>query len=223
MVGVEGMLVMVIFNLEIYCIICLSGFKYVVQKLVFVVIVQGFKCIFVGDEIYEYDFMYYLVVLVDLLVVGKVMVISFDEFYLGLWLELDIQEIGELIGDENLLVLVNFGEVVVCGLYVNWLDVDLFDVVLCLLCLYEILCDVLIMVLMIWCEILYCLLMNGQGVLLCQIVLQDSQMNCVVKVICFIKEGFDQVLCIEDVVCDVYMSVFLLYYYFKLVMVMSLL
>ncbi|MFX4377527.1 AraC family transcriptional regulator, partial [Acinetobacter baumannii] len=78
-----------------------------------------------------------LVASVDLPVVGKVMVTSPDEPYLGLRLELDTQEIGELIGDENLPASANLGEGAARGLYVNRLDVDLLDAVLRLLRLHE--------------------------------------------------------------------------------------
>ncbi|MGC7960644.1 AraC family transcriptional regulator, partial [Salmonella enterica] len=63
-------------------------------------------------------------------------------------------------------------------------------------------------------EILYRLLMNGQGALLRQTVLQDSQMNRVAKAIRLIKEGYDQALRIEDVARDVHMSVSSLHHHF---------
>jgi hypothetical protein len=109
------MLATAIPNLEIYRITCPTGPKHAVQKPVFAVIAQGSKRIFVGDEIYEYDPMHYLVASVDLPVVGKVMVTSPDEPYLGLRLELDTQEIGELIGDENLPASANLGEALRAG------------------------------------------------------------------------------------------------------------
>ncbi|MFX5562723.1 AraC family transcriptional regulator, partial [Acinetobacter baumannii] len=86
----------------------------------------------------------------------------------GLRLELDTQEIGELIGDENLPASANLGEGAARGLYVNRLDVDLLDAVLRLLRLHETPRDVPIMAPMIRREILYRLLMNGQGALLRQ-------------------------------------------------------
>ncbi|WP_443114619.1 AraC family transcriptional regulator [Herbaspirillum seropedicae] len=219
--GVEGMLETAIPNMEIYRITCPSGPKHAVQKPVFAVIAQGSKRIFVGDEIYEYDPMHYLVASVDLPVVGKVMVTSPDEPYLGLRLELDTQEIGELIGDENLPAAAQVSEGAARGLYVNRLDVDLLDAVLRLLRLQERPADVPILAPMIRREILYRLLMNGQGALLRQTVLQDSQMNRVAKAIRLIKEGYDQALRIDDIARDVHMSVSSLHHHFKLVTAMS--
>jgi len=218
--GVEGVLATAVGGLDIYRITCESDPKHAVQKPVFALIAQGSKRLFIGDETYEYDPMHYLVASVDLPVVGKVMVRSPDEPYLGLRLELDTAEIGALIGDDRLPPAAP-SDAVARGLYVQRLDSQLLDAVLRLLRLHGTPRDIPIMAPMIRREILYRLLMNGQGALLRQTVLQDSQMNRVAKVIRLMRDGFAQPLRIEDIARDVHMSVSSLHHHFKLVTAMS--
>ncbi|MBP0598535.1 AraC family transcriptional regulator [Herbaspirillum sp. LeCh32-8] len=218
--GVEGTLATAIEGLDIYRITCPTGPKHAVQKPVFAVIAQGSKRLFIGDEVYEYDPMHYLVASVDLPVVGKVTISSPEEPYLGLRLELDTREIGALIGDENLPQAVA-ADTAARGMYVNRLDAELLDAVLRLLRLHESPRDIPIMAPMIRREILYRLLMNGQGALLRQTVLQDSQMNRIAKAIRLMKDGYDQPLRVEDIARDVHMSVSSLHHHFKLVTAMS--
>ncbi len=221
--GTEGIIDTAIPGMAIYRITCPTGPKHAVQNPVFAVIAQGSKRLLIGDEVYEYDPMHYLVASVDLPVVGKVMVSSPEEPYLGLRLELDTLEIGTLIGDENLPLAATTvsTDSAARGLYVNRLDVQLLDAVLRLLRLHETPRDVPILAPMIRREILYRLLMNGQGALLRQTVLQDSQMNRIAKAIRLIRDGYDQALRVEEIARDVHMSVSSLHHHFKLVTAMS--
>ncbi len=220
--GVEGSLDTAVEGLGIHRITCAGGPKHAVQKPVFALIAQGSKRLFIGDDVYEYDPMHYLVASVDLPVVGKVMTASPDEPYLGVRLELDTREIGALIGDENLPQATAADAAAAArGLYVNRLDATLLDAVLRLLRLHETPRDIPILAPMIRREILYRLLMNGQGALLRQTVLQDSQMNRIAKAIRLMKDGYAQPLRMEDIARDVHMSVSSLHHHFKLVTAMS--
>ncbi|TWC68540.1 AraC family transcriptional regulator [Herbaspirillum sp. SJZ099] len=218
--GIEGTLETAIEGLGVHRITCPTGPKHAVQKPVFAVIAQGSKRVLIGDEVYEYDPMHYLVASVDLPVVGKVMIASPDAPYLGLRLELDTREIGALIGDEDLPQAV-VADTAARGMYVNRLDAALLDAVLRLLRLHETPRDIPILAPMIRREILYRLLMNGQGALLRQTVLQDSQMNRIAKAIRLMRDGYAQPLRVEDIARDVHMSVSSLHHHFKLVTAMS--
>jgi len=151
--------------------------------------------------------------------VGKVTMSSPETPYLGLRIDLDTREIGSLIGDEHLPQ--GIPSDASRGLFVNRLDITLLDAVLRLLRLLETPRDIPILAPMVKREILYRLLMNGQGALLRQTVLQDSQMNRIAKAIRMMKESFAQPLRVDDIARDVHMSVSSLHHHFKVVTAMS--
>ncbi|WP_034296670.1 AraC family transcriptional regulator [Herbaspirillum sp. RV1423] len=217
--GTEGSLETAIDGVAIHRIVNPQGPKHAVQKPAFAVIAQGSKRLYVGDDIYDYDPMHYLVSSVDLPMVGKVTTSSPAEPYLGLRMDLDTKEIGALIGDENLPQ--GIPSDASRGLFVNRLNTTLLDAVLRLLRLLETPRDIPIMAPMIKREILYRLLMNGQGALLRQTVLQDSQMNRIAKAIRLMKESFTLPLRVDDIARDVHMSVSSLHHHFKVVTAMS--
>ncbi len=218
-VGGEGSIDTAIGGLYLHRITNPQGPKHAVQTPIFAVIAQGTKRLFVGDDVYEYDPMHYLVSSVDLPTVGKVTLSSPDLPYLGLRIDLDTKEIGALIGDEHLPQ--GIASDASRGLFVARLDVTLLDAVLRLLRLLDSPRDIAIMAPMIKREILYRLLMNGQGALLRQTVLQDSQMNRIAKAIRMMKESFALPLRVEDIARDVHMSTSSLHHHFKVVTAMS--
>jgi AraC-like DNA-binding protein len=217
--GVEGLLETPIDGLAIFRLTQPQGPKHAVQKPLFAVIAQGSKRLYVGDDVYDYDSMHYLLSSVDLPIVGKVMFNSPQEPYLGLRIEFDIREIGALIGDEHLPQGIT--SEASRGLFVQRLDAVLLDAVLRLLRLLDTPRDIPILAPMIRREILYRLMMNGQGALLRQTVLQDSQMNRIAKAIRLMRDGFDQPLRIDAIARDVHMSVSSLHHHFKVVTAMS--
>jgi len=217
--GGEGSLDTAIEGLYLHRITNPQGPKHAVQKPIFAVIAQGAKRLFVGDDAYEYDPMHYLVSSVDLPTVGKVTLSSPDLPYLGLRIDLDTKEIGALIGDEKLPQ--GIASDASRGLFVARLDATLLDAVLRLLRLLDTPRDIPIMAPMIKREILYRLLMNGQGALLRQTVLQDSQMNRIAKAIRMMKESFALPLRVDDIARDVHMSTSSLHHHFKVVTAMS--
>jgi hypothetical protein len=99
------------------------------------VIAQGSKRLMVADELYAYDPLHYLVSSIDLPVVAQVTVAKATEPYLGLRLDLDVEEIGELIRDKNLPPPVHSDAS--RGLYVNRLDSTMLDAVVRLLRLLD--------------------------------------------------------------------------------------
>lgn len=192
--------------------------RHSLQKPIFAMIAQGSKRLLVGDDIYKYDPMHYLVSSVDLPVLGKIMCDS-DEPYLGLRLDLDVAEIGRLICDEHLPQTAHAASS--RGLYVSRVSPTLLDAVLRLLRLLDTPKDIPILAPLIKREILYRLLTNGQGALLRQIAMQDSQMQRVAKAIRILSDNFTQPLRMDDIARDVHMSVSSLHHHFKAVTAMS--
>lgn len=100
--GQDGTVETPVAGLQVFCISKPDGPKHAFATPALGLIAQGSKRIIVGDDIYVYDPMHYLVTSVDLPVCGQVRLTSDNEPYLGVRLELAIDEIGKLIGDEKL-------------------------------------------------------------------------------------------------------------------------
>lgn len=218
-VGLEGSAPTAIEGVHVNRIDHSDGPRHVVQRAAFAVIAQGGKQLLINDEPYEYDPMHYMVSSIDLPVVAKVLTASEREPYLGMRLDLAPEAITALIGDEHLPPVAPADAS--RGLYVSRLDATLLDAVLRLLRLLDTPRDIPIMAPMIKREIVYRLLMNGQGFLLRQMALEDSRMNRVARAIRWLRDNYAQPLRVESLAREVHMSVSSLHHHFKQVTAMS--
>lgn len=217
--ALEGTTPTAVDGLFVHRILHPGGPKPAMQQPAFAVIAQGEKRLQIGEEHYAYDPMHYLVSSVHLPVVAQVSGASEQSPYLGLRLDLAAEDVTSLIGDEHLPPPAPSASG--RGLYVNRLDAALLDAVLRLLRLLETPRDIPILAPMIKREIVYRLLMNGQGVLLRQMALQDSQMNRIARAVRWLREHYAQPLRVEALAQEVHMSVSSLHHHFKLVTAMS--
>ena len=215
----EGSINTPVKGLHLHRIVRCGGPSHGIQTPALGLIAQGSKRVMVGDELYVYDPMHYLVSSVDLPVRGQVTGATEEQPYLGLRLELDVGDITALIRDENLPPPTHADAS--RGLYVNRLGTPMLDPVLRLLRLLDTPEDIPILAPLIKREILYRLLMNGPGARLRQIALQDSQTQRIAKAIVMLRENFDQPLRVESIARDVHMSVSSLHHHFKAVTAMS--
>lgn len=217
--GQEGTVVTAVPGLQVFCIRKPEGPKHGFASPALGLIAQGSKRIIVGDDIYVYDPMHYLVTSVDLPVCGQVCVKSEDEPYLGVRLELALDEIGDLIGDEKLPAKANAPAS--RGMYVNRIAMPVLEPVLRLLRLLDTPEDVPIVAPLIKREIMYRLLVNGEGARLRQIALQDSHTQRITKAISALRMNYAQSLRVEDMARAVHMSVSSFHHHFKAVTAMS--
>ncbi len=215
----EGSVETAVQGLFVHRILHCGGPSHGIQTPALGLIAQGSKRIMVGDELYVYDPMHYLVSSVDLPVMGQVTGATPEKPYLGMRLELDVEEITALIRDENLPPPTHVDAS--RGLYVNRLGTPMLDPVLRLLRLMDTPEDIPILAPLIKREIVYRLLMNGPGARLRQIALQDSQTQRIAKAIMLLRQNFDQPLRVEAIARDVHMSVSSLHHHFKAVTAMS--
>lgn len=217
--GLEGTAPTAVDGLFVHRISHPGGPKPALQQPAFAVIAQGEKRLQIGEAQYAYDPMHYMVSSVHLPVVAQVSGASEPSPYLGLRLNLVAEDVTSLIGDEHLPppAPAASGR----GMYVHRLDAALLDAVLRVLRLLEAPRDIPILAPMIKREIVYRLLMNGQGVLLRQMALQDSQMNRIARAVRWLREHYAQPLRVETLAQEVHMSVSSLHHHFKLVTAMS--
>ncbi|VVE81713.1 AraC family transcriptional regulator [Pandoraea sputorum] len=217
--GLEGTAPTAVDGLMVHRILHPGGPRPALQQPAFAVIAQGEKRLQIGEAHYAYDPMHYMVSSVHLPVVAQVSGASEQSPYLGMRLNLVAEDVTSLIGDEHLPPPAPSP----CGrgLYVNRLDAALLDAVLRLLRLLDAPRDIPILAPMIKREIIYRLLMNGQGVLLRQMVMQDSQMNRIANAVRWLRDHYAQPLRVESLAQEVHMSVSSLHHHFKLVTAMS--
>ncbi|SHN04656.1 AraC family transcriptional regulator [Rhizobacter sp. OV335] len=217
--GVEGAVQTPVPGLIVHRIANPGGPKHNVYEPALALIAQGSKQVMVGDDVHTYDALHYLVTSVDLPVVGQVRVASDSLPYLGLRLSLDIAEIGELIRDERLPAAAQTGPA--RGIYVNRIALPVLEPVLRLLKLLDAPADIAIVAPLVKREILYRLLMNGEGARLRQLALQDSQTQRIAKAIARLRANYAQALRIDEIAREVHMSVSSFHHHFKAVTAMS--
>jgi AraC-like DNA-binding protein len=218
--GSEGSMATAVPGLHLHRITCPPNVpQHALQLPVFAVIAQGSKRLLVGNEVYDYDPLHYLVSSVDLPVSGKVAVGSPTEPYLGLRLDLDVEEIDALIRDVDLPPSLHAEPT--RGLYINRLSDALLDGVLRLLRLLDTPVDIPVLAPMVKREILYRLLMNGQGGALRQLVLTDSHTHRIARAIRLLREHYVRPLRVEDLARHAHMSLSSFHHHFKAVTAMS--
>ncbi|ARP85752.1 AraC family transcriptional regulator [Bordetella genomosp. 9] len=217
--SLEGSMHTAVPGLHLHRITCSDGPHHAVQLPVFAVIAQGSKQLLVGNEVYRYDPLHYMVSSVELPVAGKVAVGSASEPYLGLRLDLDVDEIHALISDIDVPGPLQAEPT--RGLYVNPLNDTLLDGVLRLLRLLETPRDIPVLAPMVKREILYRLLVNGQGGVLRQLVMKDSHTQRIARAIQLLREHYSRPLRIEELARQAHMSPSSFHHHFKAVTAMS--
>lgn len=167
-------------------------------------IAQGTKQILLGDEAYLYDAQSFVVSSVELPLVSKIMEASPEKPYLGLTLELDLQEISQLMLHDSVATRPE------CptdrGIGVSKMTPALLNAVERLMELLETPADIPVFLPLVRQEIYYRLLMDEQGGRLRQIVVAESHSSQIAKAIDWIKKHFDQPLSIGELASRAGMS-----------------
>lgn len=182
-------------------------------------IAQGRKQVMLGSEIYRYDAAQYLVVSIDLPVVGQVIEATPEEPYLCVKLELDPAAIGALmleaapaLGQET-----RPGP----GLMLSPVTPALLDAAVRLARLLASPADIPVLAPLAEREILYRLLTGGQADRLRQIAMAESKLQQVNRAIGWIKRNYREAFSIEIVAAEARMSPSALHQHFKAVTAMS--
>lgn len=183
------------------------------------VIVQGKKQVMLEDEIYKYKPSEYLVVSVDLPVIGAVIEATEKEPYLCLQIDLDPRQISDLLieAQQNIPAGSTTGR----GVFVGKVDESLSDCTLRLARLLNTPRDIALLAPMIMREIHYRLLNGEYGSIIAQLGLKGSNMHSISKVIRNIKSNFDKPMMVEDMADLAGMSLSSFHVHFKEVTAMS--
>ncbi|HYE52694.1 MAG TPA: AraC family transcriptional regulator [Azospirillaceae bacterium] len=183
-------------------------------------IVQGAKRVLVGDRVFRYDPGCYLVVSVDVPVVGQVTDATPDEPYLSLRFDIDPKALAALLLDAgpSLPQVPSRGT---AGVAVSTVTPELLDAVARLVRLLDCPGDLAVLAPLAEREILYRLLTGEQAAMLRQIALGESRLAQVNKAIAWIKRNFRDQFSIAALAAEAGMSPSALHQHFKAVTAMS--
>ena len=181
------------------------------------VIVQGAKKVTAGQHILRYGPGDFLVSSVDMHVVGQVTEASPAHPYLCLYLQLDMTQLGALVGD----MPARAGEPSEMGMFVSKMNEPLLESLTRLTRLLETPEDIPVLAELMKREIFYRLLQSPRGHSIRQLVMAGSQLQRISKAIHLIKAHFDKPLRVEELAQSVNMSTSSLHAHFKQVTQLS--
>ncbi|WP_439499361.1 AraC family transcriptional regulator [Bosea sp. (in: a-proteobacteria)] len=184
------------------------------------IIVQGAKQVMLGERVYRYDATRYLIVSVDLPVVGQVIEASLEAPYLCIRLDLDPGVLGALMLEADPSGAAS-AAAPGSGLALDPVTPALLDALTRLVRLLETPADIAILAPLAEREILYRLLGGEAGGRLRQIALGESKLQQVNRAIGWIKRNYDKSFDLETVASQARMSPSALHQHFKAVTAMS--
>jgi len=190
-----------------------------VVKSVFALLVQGAKRVVLADEVYTYDQRHYLITSVDLPLLAQITEASPEAPYLGLALDLDSRQIGELMSKMPPAAAATPN--VVRGLAVSEVTIDILDAALRLARLLATPTAIPVLAPLIGQELLYRLLSGEQGGRLRDVAIKGSQSHQISRAIQWINQRFRQPMAIDELAGAVSMSKSSLHHHFKALTSMS--
>lgn len=185
----------------------------------FCFVVQGGKRALLGEEVFWYDPGHYLIFSVDLPLVFQVEQATEEKPYLGFRLNLDPSLVASVIME--LGIETKKGDASVKGINVSSVDADLLDAAVRLIRLLEMPNNQKVLAPLVIREIIYRLLIGGQGARLNHLMTSEGDTRRISKAIGHLRENFDQPLEIEKMARVLGMSVSGFHHHFKSVTAMS--
>jgi AraC-like DNA-binding protein len=183
------------------------------QQAVFCVVAQGAKSIFVGEERYVYDSSKYLLVSLDLPLVGQVEVASAAEPFLGLSMVLDFEEIACLVRDAELSMggrLPTAADSVV-----GVMEDELLDAVVRFCGLLKKPETIAVLAPIFRREILYRLLLSEQGALLRRMAAESGKTQRLAKGLAWLRRNVAMPIRMEELAREMGMSSSAMYGLFR--------
>jgi AraC-like DNA-binding protein len=185
----------------------------------FCFVAQGCKRALLGGQIFRYDPRNYLIFTVDLPVAFQVEQASEEQPYLGLRLGLDPTLVASVVMESD--VEIKKEDASTKAMNVSSVDADLLDAVLRLVRLVETPAERKVLAPLITREIIYRLLIGGQGARLSHILASGADTRRIAKAIGHLRLHFDEQLKMEEIARELGMSVSGFHHHFKSVTSMS--
>jgi AraC-like DNA-binding protein len=189
------------------------------SKPAFCVIAQGSKEVFLGEDRYQYDPAHYLLVTVELPVVGQVLEASQEQPYLSARLQLDPTLVGSVLVEADVPSSPSHGDMK--AMDVSPLDASLLDAVVRLVRLLDSPAEARVLAPLITREIVYRLLVGAQGARLRHIAVMGGYTHRIARAVDRLRKDFNQPLRIESIAQELGLSVSGFHHQFKAVTTMS--
>ncbi|MGD9561240.1 MAG: AraC family transcriptional regulator N-terminal domain-containing protein [Pyrinomonadaceae bacterium] len=190
-----------------------------VMEPAFCVIAQGSKEIQVGDEVLRYDPGHYLITTVGLPTLGRIVEASKDRPYLGLRLYLDPTLVTSFTLESG--IETRRGDPAARAMNVHPIDDELLDAVVRMVRLLDRPNDIKALSPLILKEIIFRLLLEGQGARLRHLTAEQDHSQRISRAIKEVRENMSQPLNIGDIAGRLGMSVSGFHHQFKSVTSMS--
>jgi AraC-like DNA-binding protein len=185
----------------------------------FCVVAQGRKQALLGEEVFRYDPGHYLIYTVDLPLTFQVEEASKERPYLGFRLNLDSSLVASVMMESG--IEPKKGHLSMKAMDVSPMDANLLDAVVRLVRLLDTPVEGKVLAPLIIREIVFRLLVGGQGARLSHLLALGADTHRISKAIGFLRENFDQLLRIDDIAHELGMSVSGFHHQFKSVTAMS--
>jgi AraC-like DNA-binding protein len=185
----------------------------------FCFVAQGSKKALLGGEIFRYDPRHYLIFTVDLPVTFQVEEASAEKPYFGFRLGLDPALVASVVMESD--TQIKKGHAITKAMNVSLVDPDLLDAVVRLVRLVESPAERKVLAPLIIKEIVYRLLIGGQGARLSHGFASGADTRRISKAIGHLREHFDERLKMEELARKLGMSVSGFHHHFKSVTSMS--
>jgi AraC-like DNA-binding protein len=189
-----------------------------IQRAAFALVAQGVKCTVLGNEVYEYGAGDFIVVPLDVPVVGQVVKASSKQPYLAFVWDLQPALITSLILEGGIATHKAARQT---SAVVSRAPVDLLDPIARLLRLLERPRDVAVLRPLLEREIAWRLLTGEQGSALTDIGLADSQLSRINRALLQIRARYADTLRIEDLAAAAAMSVATFHRHFRAITALS--
>lgn len=190
-----------------------------VYQPAFCFVAQGRKQAMLGDEVFRYDPGTYLIYTLDLPLTFQVEEASKERPYLGFRLDLDSSTVASVMMESG--VEPKKGDARMKAMDVGAMDANLLDAVVRLVRLIDAPIERNILAPLITREIVFRLLMGGQGARLSHLFTSGADAQRISRAIGHLRENFDRPLRMEDIARELGMSISGFHHQFKSVTAMS--
>ena len=185
----------------------------------FCFVAQGSKKALLGGEVFRYNPRHYLIFTVDLPVTFQVEEASEEKPYFGFRLGLDPALVASVVMESDMQI--KKGDKCTKAMNVSSVDADLLDAVVRLVRLVETPAERKVLAPLIIKEIVYRLLIRGQGARLSHILAAGGDTRRISKAIGHLRKHFDAQLKMEEIARELGMSVSGFHHHIKSVTSMS--
>ena len=185
----------------------------------FCFVAQGSKRALLGEEVFRYDPEHYMIYTVDLPITFQVDEASEERPYLGFRLDLEPALVASVIMESG--VRIKKGDASTKAMNVSSVDADLLDGIVRLVRLIETPAERRVLAPLITREIVYRLLIGGQGARLSHVLASGGDTRSISKAIGHLREHFNEQLKMEEIARQLGMSVSGFHHHFKSVTSMS--